>query len=287
MNDLITVIVPVYNRFNVVTRSILSVLNQSYKNWEIIIIDDCSQQVFKLSDDFSNIEQNVILLRNLENLGPGLSRQKGLDLAQGAFVSFLDSDDFWYPDFLLESSAVLIRNTNICASYCQSEMTDGQLRHRNSIEEAVDNIFYGVVSGARPWATCSILWRRKYLSNWTKLRTNQDAMFELQTSLNNSKIEFIPKVLCVIDKGTGENANDLVGRKVGNINRTLVLLKAVKFLKNYKFENKEYIQSCLWLSLSHQSKKMLRQNNFCLFIIVTFTLIIKLKWILRLKSTVK
>lgn len=281
MNDLITIIVPIYNRFSLANRAINSVFNQSYQNWQLIIIDDCSSITFTLNDEILNIKQDVILIRNEYNLGPGLSRQRGLDIAMGDFVSFLDSDDFWHRDFLKESLSVHLQNASICATYCQSEMTNGELRRRNKLEDAVDNIFYGVVSGVRPWATCSILWRRKYLSNWSKLRTNQDALFELQTSLNNAKIEFIPKVLCIIDKGTGENANDLVGRKIGNINRTLVLLKSIDLIKKYKLENRKIIKKEIYLTLFVQLRKMLKIRNYRLSFILFYFILINLNWVLN------
>jgi glycosyltransferase involved in cell wall biosynthesis len=283
MNELITVIVPIYNRFDLANRCLYSVLNQSYKNWQLIIIDDCSLLNFKLNNEFLNIEQEIILLRNQDNLGPGLSRQRGLDIANGDFISFLDSDDYWHSDFLKESLNVHLKNLNICATYCQSKLTNGELRRRNDINDSVDNIFLGVVSGARPWATCSVLWRRKYLSVWSKLRTNQDALFELQTALNNPKIKFIPKILCVVDKDTGENAKDLVNINVGNRNRTIVLLKSISFMSSYRFESKVKIKYYIWISLYSQSKKMIKQRNYYYFLVIFFNLIYKISWFLRYK----
>jgi glycosyltransferase involved in cell wall biosynthesis len=272
---LVSIIIPFYNRFVYLERSIQSVINQTYDNWEIILIDDCSMEKFNLNPDYGS---KIMLLRNENNLGPGLSRQRGLELARGEYVCFLDSDDYWDPSFLMESVKCLELFPDSCATYTQSLMSDGILRRRNNIEDATDNIFFGVVSGLRPWATCSILWRKKYLSKWQSIRTNQDALFEMETALNNPRIIFIPKVLCVIDKGTGQNSSDLVGNVIGNINRTRVILDSVKLIKKYKFENKNLLKKQIWLSLLVQLKKMLKIYSFNLSVKLFVQIILKLHW---------
>jgi len=278
MSDLITVIVTIYNRFDLANRAISSVLNQSYQNWQLIIIDDCSSLCFELNNEIQNFKQDIIVLRNIVNVGPGLSRQRGLDLASGDYVCFLDSDDFWKPSFLELSLETIKQNPEICATYCQSEMIDGSLRRRNLLSDQVSDIYYGVVSGARPWATCALLWRKKYLATWDAIRTNQDALFEIQTAINNPKIKIIPEVLCVIDKHTGSNANDIVGINKGNINRTLVLLKATKLLNEYCGGMEYEIKHSLWNSLFYQLKKMIKQNEFLLATKILLILLFNFKW---------
>lgn len=275
---MISIVVPVFNRNKYADRAIASIVGQLYSNWELIIVDDASVDLYKLPEICFALGQHIKLIRNEKNLGPGLSRQKGLDLAKGEYVCFLDSDDYWKPDFLSESLKVHEANPELAATYCQSEMTDGILRRRNNIEDAVDDIFYGVVSGVRPWATCALMWKTKYLSKWNPIRTNQDALFELETSINNPHIIMIPKIMCVIDKETGNNAYDIVGVKTGNINRTIVLLKANKIFKYYAGINKNGVKSALWKSLYAQMKKMIKQHEIFLAIKVASVLIFRINW---------
>ncbi len=275
---MISIVVPVFNRNKYADRAIASIVGQLYSNWELIIVDDASVDLYKLPEIYFALGQHINLIRNEKNLGPGLSRQKGLDLATGEYVCFLDSDDYWKPDFLSESLKVHEANPELAATYCQSEMTDGILRRRNNIEDAVDDIFFGVVSGVRPWATCALMWKTTYLSKWNPIRTNQDALFELETSINNPHIRMIPKILCVIDKETGNNAYDIVGVKTGNINRTIVLLKANKIFKYYAGINKNGVKSALWKSLYAQMKKMIKQHEIFLAIKVASVLIFRINW---------
>ena len=95
LNDnLITVIIPTYNDFSNTCRAINSVLSQTYTSFEVIIIDDnhdksCFQKLTKIYK-----QENIYILKNTRNLGPGLSRNIGLNKAKGKYIFFLDSDDW-------------------------------------------------------------------------------------------------------------------------------------------------------------------------------------------------
>ncbi len=263
-SSLVSVIIPYYNKKNTINRSVQSVIDQTYTNWELIIIDDKSTEGFEINPIWAKYK--ISYLENAENLGPGLSRQKGQDSTKGEFICFLDSDDYWLPTFLEESLRIHNLNPDLCATYAQSQMVDGSLRRRNSLDDAVDDIFYGIVSGVRPWATCALMWKREYLPKWKSIRTNEDALFELEAALKNPKIKKILKTLCVIDKGTGNNSIDLVGNILGNENRFEVLLKACDFLENSRTYKNSKTENALWLSLYEYWKKMLRQKNIILSI---------------------
>ena len=105
-SPLISIIIPLFNRFSYTNRSIDSVINQNYKFWELIIIDDYSNEEFILDKKYRELD-NIILLRNIENMGSGLSRQRGLNLAKGEYVAFLDSDDFYHEDWQIMNDHVL------------------------------------------------------------------------------------------------------------------------------------------------------------------------------------
>jgi glycosyltransferase involved in cell wall biosynthesis len=260
---LISVIIPVFNRHQYADRAVQSVIDQTYENWELFIIDDNSDTPYKLPAFCSLSKQKIAILRNDRNLGPGLSRQKGLDLALGEFVCFLDSDDYWKSDFLIESIKTHSENPGICATYCQSEMTDGTLRRRNELNDAVDDIFYGVVSGVRPWATCSIMWKKKYLAKWNPIRTNQDAMFELETALINPQIRLVSKILCVIDKESGLNSEDLVKKSKIEKNRNNIIIYAAKNIYRYRGNtNVDLLKRVIWNRLNILTIKQFKYKNY-------------------------
>ena len=98
--ELISVIIPTYNRMNTLPRSVGSVLQQTYKNFELIIIDDCSTDETKQYID-SLEDTRIRYFRNEKNLGAAESRNVGAELASGNYLAFQDSDDEWLPDKLM------------------------------------------------------------------------------------------------------------------------------------------------------------------------------------------
>jgi glycosyltransferase involved in cell wall biosynthesis len=105
-NSLISVIIPSYNAENYIKDTIMSVLNQTYLNYEIIVVDDASSD--KTAEVVLSIQDKRIrLLRHKENLGPGGARNTGMDAARGSWIAELDADDQWLPDRLEKLSAIM------------------------------------------------------------------------------------------------------------------------------------------------------------------------------------
>lgn len=97
----ITVIIPVYNVENYIEDCLQSLLVQMQENWEIICIDDCSQDnTYSILEDYAKKNENLRVIRNEKNLGAAKSRNAGLELAEGEYVIFLDGDDIFDVNFL-------------------------------------------------------------------------------------------------------------------------------------------------------------------------------------------
>lgn len=95
----VSVIIPTYNRANLVGRSIQSVLSQTYRDFEVIIVDDASKDN---TEDIikSFFDKRIRYIRHKENKGGSAARNTGIRLAKGEFLAFLDSDDEWLPEKL-------------------------------------------------------------------------------------------------------------------------------------------------------------------------------------------
>lgn len=101
MKKKVSIITPLYNAERYVSETINSVLNQSYKNWEMILVDDCSSdQSVSIVEKIQEQDVRIRLLKNQTNIGPGASRNKAIDEASGDIIAFLDSDDIWHPEKL-------------------------------------------------------------------------------------------------------------------------------------------------------------------------------------------
>ncbi len=96
---MISVIIPVYNVEDYLNVCLNSVLKQTYKNFEIICIDDDStDSTLNILEYFSQKDSRVKILKNESNKGPGFSRNRGLEIAKGKYISFLDGDDWLSPN---------------------------------------------------------------------------------------------------------------------------------------------------------------------------------------------
>ena len=100
MNEvLFSIILPTYDRSNLIKTAIESVINQEYKNWELIIIDNYSKDnTEELVKNFS--DKRIIFIKFKNNGIIAKSRNYGVKLAKGDYIAFLDSDDWWYPQKL-------------------------------------------------------------------------------------------------------------------------------------------------------------------------------------------
>ena len=98
----VSVILPVYNRAQYLNRSIGSLLNQSFKNWELIAIDDGSEDnSYQVLENYQKANSNIKIFRQ-ENIKLPLTRNRGINESSGCFITFLDSDDEYEKDHLLK-----------------------------------------------------------------------------------------------------------------------------------------------------------------------------------------
>ena len=119
MNDLVSIFMPSYNTGRFIAETIQSVLAQSYENWELLIVDDCSPDN---TDDVvaQFVDSRIKYFKNEKNSGAAVSRNCALREAKGRWIAFLDSDDLWQPTKLekqiefMEENGCAFSYTNYC-----------------------------------------------------------------------------------------------------------------------------------------------------------------------------
>ena len=110
-NQLVSVIMPVYNSSKFISEAIESVLVQTYTNWELIIVDDAStDKTSQIIEKISEVEPKIIFIKLSTNQGPGFCRNKATEIAQGEYIAFLDSDDLWTPNKLEVQLNFMLKN---------------------------------------------------------------------------------------------------------------------------------------------------------------------------------
>ena len=122
MGDLVSIIMPSYNTAKFIEETIDSVLSQTYTNWELIIVDDCS------TDNTDEVvarytDPRIIYIKNEKNSGAAVSRNRALREAKGRWIAFLDSDDLWMPE-KLEKQIRFMEENRYFYSYTAYEEID-------------------------------------------------------------------------------------------------------------------------------------------------------------------
>lgn len=107
-SPLVSIVMPTYNRAGLIAETIESIQQQTYRNWELIIVDDGS--VDNTADIIENIHDDRIRYYKTQHLGMERARKTGLDKSNGELIGFMDSDDLWATT-KLENSYIFLRNT--------------------------------------------------------------------------------------------------------------------------------------------------------------------------------
>ena len=121
MGELVSIIMPSYNTGKYIEDSIKSVLDQTYKNWELIIVDDCSTDDTEKSIKKYLKDKRIKFYKNEKNSGAAISRNKALKIAKGRWIAFLDSDDLW-DKHKLELQISFMEKNNVAFSYTDYQM---------------------------------------------------------------------------------------------------------------------------------------------------------------------
>ena len=145
--DLVSIIISLYNKEKYIEETIKNIEEQSYSNWELIIVDDCSSDnSFQIAQKY--VSQNVTVIRNDERKGVSNTRNRGLELAKGRYICFQDADDLW-ENTKLEKQLKFMKEKDCAFSYTAFEYMskDGKkkgrtvkVQERLTYKEALKNI---------------------------------------------------------------------------------------------------------------------------------------------------
>ncbi|PZX19166.1 glycosyltransferase involved in cell wall biosynthesis [Breznakibacter xylanolyticus] len=123
--NLVSILIPVYNRANIVSDSIESALNQTYKNIEIIIVDNCStDETWNILTQYALLDGRIQIFRNEKNIGPVRNWISCVEKAKGEFSKILWSDDIMHESFI-EKALPFLKNHDVGFVYSQASIFSG------------------------------------------------------------------------------------------------------------------------------------------------------------------
>ena len=129
---LVSIITPSYNSEKYIIETIESVLAQTYKNWEVIIVDDLStDDSLQIIEQYAQKDRRIKVIRSKQNRGPAKARNRAIEEAKGKYIAFLDSDDVWFPD-KLEKQITFMQENNLVLTYSAYETMDENSKYINT-----------------------------------------------------------------------------------------------------------------------------------------------------------
>lgn len=250
---MISVVIPVYNVEQYLDRCLYSVVNQTYKDIEIILVDDGStDQSGKICDNWKSRDQRVIVVHTM-NHGVSSARNQGLKLVKGEFISFIDADDWIDFDMyekLLKNMIMNNAEVGICGYTIEPQhLKAGNLKREEerlfNREEAVLEIFKyenNKVPKILSWELCDKLFSRKIIQNVKfneAIYNGEDMLFCWQALKNARRISYIP--LHSYHYFTRVDSAVHLKRSIKSIS----VLKAVRYILNDSKNESKLIQSMI------------------------------------------
>jgi len=137
MDPLISVVIPTYNRAAYLGRALQSVFAQTFKDFEVIVVDDGSTDN---TADIVNAWKDKIHYFYQKNQGRAVARNKGIELAKGKYIAWLDSDDEWYPDRLARQVPVMEKNADTGMTLGHIDFIDQDNKKLDKLTQALSQI---------------------------------------------------------------------------------------------------------------------------------------------------
>ena len=207
INYLVSIIMPSYNSSETISQTIISVLTQTYPNWELLITDDFSKDnSIGIIQGYLEKDERIKLFTLDENSGAGVARNTSIKQAKGHFIAFLDADDIWLPDKLEKQIAFMLDNA-YAFTYTAYQKFDrnGDLGVINPpLEVSYNQLLYSNVIGC-----LTVIYDTKYIGKqyMPLIRKRQDMGLWL------SILKITPKAYCLnevlakyrVDSGMTQN----------------------------------------------------------------------------------
>lgn len=207
---LVSVVIPTYNRIRTLPVSVNSVLNQTYMNLEIIIMDDGSTDGTKEYVE-SIADERIRYRRSEANMGPSAARNMGAGMAKGEYLAFQDSDDEWMPDKLEKQMKLMLDSKDVSLVYCEFGIyRDGELlaiipSRKVPLKEKQGNLFSYLLLYPLISTQTMVIKTEEFLAEGCfneSLKAYEDFEFTLRFSKTH-KIGFLPEALVKVNSLPG------------------------------------------------------------------------------------
>lgn len=206
MSALVSVIIPFYGRGEALGRALRSVLGQTYRNLEIILVDDGSPDESMLPSVQDVLTGSGIRYRGVRqpNAGPGAARAFGLVHAQGEYIVYLDSDDELLSGMVESLLSRLLAEPDAVMCYCPYIYirSDGRSKKLGSSPPLGTDLLE-LALNCRPWHTSACMWHypNKSIAQWPHIYGGEDVAHDVSVGITQRKLVFVPEALVNVYAG--------------------------------------------------------------------------------------
>lgn len=163
---LVSIIMPAYNAEKTIKESINSVLSQTYENFELIVVNDCSRDnTEEIIKEFESCDSRVHYYKNEANSGVSYTRNRGVKLAKGDFIAFLDSDDMWTETKLWEQVEFVKNNPQAKLVFTGSGFIDNDGVLQEYVMEVPEKISFRKLLKQNLISCSSVMVESSYIKN--------------------------------------------------------------------------------------------------------------------------
>jgi teichuronic acid biosynthesis glycosyltransferase TuaG len=198
-NSLVSIITPSFNSEKFIAETIRSVQNQTYQNWEMIIVDDCStDKTLSIIEDFIVNDNRIHFFQLDKNSGAGIARETALSKAQGNYIAFLDADDLWKP-LKLEKQLQFLKDNSAPFTFSFYDCMDEEGNSLNKRVEAPRNLSYRQLFFCNYVGNLTGIYDRNYFGKIaiSSTRKRQDWMMWLTILKKTKKAKPVPESLAI------------------------------------------------------------------------------------------
>ena len=274
-NDLVSIIIPCFNSEKTIQRTIVSVLNQSYKNIEVVIVDDGSiDNTSKVINKFNDYRIKYI---HQKNLGVSQARNNGLSKANGEYIAFLDSDDVYYEDFVGKCMEVfsIRQDVSIVASRIKriDEKGNEEVIGRHIVplnNQVTIHDYFDLFTNGNVLSMSSIIVKKKYINLPRAFNVDymsgEDHEFYASVAFKCSKLALINEVLANYYSSSNfrQPVYPAAAIYIDNNKDELVQSKRVKANQVKMKYIMDYINRLLMIDRQKEARKIIKENIYIL-----------------------
>ena len=192
--ELISVVVPIYNVEKYLSKCVDSLLNQTYKNLEIILVNDCSKDNSgEIAKDYAKKHKNITFIQNEKNSGLAFTRNAGMKIAKGDYIGFIDSDDYVDKDFY-EKLMDAMKTKNAEVAMCDMKLVYENENNREVVCPSCDGKFnlINVINNGLVASACNKLFKKDLVSKYEFAvgKVNEDIAVVIPALVNAKKIAY-------------------------------------------------------------------------------------------------